>query len=152
MFYGGLAGAVITLPLAIYLFIKLDMVQVLEDLTGFRLRKANKRNFQFHRNKSQATGEQTSSESRLRKKGERRTSQLARKRAPVPEPEPTELLQETEHVAETTLLTGQDETTLLTGQEETTLLTEVEAEFVVEEDVVIVHSPQIIRNDHLVRG
>ncbi|QGH34103.1 hypothetical protein GI584_08750 [Gracilibacillus salitolerans] len=51
MLYGGIVGALITLSIAIWLFIKLDIRHVLEDLTGIRLgknrRKQNNASFEM---------------------------------------------------------------------------------------------------------
>ena len=43
MLYGGIVGAIVTLSIAIWLFIKLDIADVIQDLTGIRVKK-QKRN------------------------------------------------------------------------------------------------------------
>ncbi|MFD0826524.1 hypothetical protein ACT8ZR_12755 [Neobacillus sp. M.A.Huq-85] len=125
MFYGGLAGALITLAISIILFVKMEIAQVITDLTGFQFRKKRRR---------------TAEESR-----ERHTKEIMLKKqyAESAAAEETELLE----VAETVLLQDIEETTLLT--EETTLLVEettllVENEFIKEVDVMIVHSNTVI--------
>ncbi|SFM22671.1 hypothetical protein SAMN04487943_11073 [Gracilibacillus orientalis] len=43
MLYGGIVGALITLSIAIWLYIKLDIRHVMEDLTGIRLGKSKRK-------------------------------------------------------------------------------------------------------------
>ncbi|MED1468991.1 hypothetical protein [Bacillus salipaludis] len=125
MFYGGLAGALITLAISIVLFVKMEIAQVFTDLTGIQFRKKCRR---------------MDEESR-----EKHTKEIMLKKqyAEIAAAEETELLE----VAETVLLQDIEETTLLT--EETTLLVEettllVENEFIKEVDVMIVHSNTVI--------
>ncbi|WP_026572745.1 hypothetical protein [Bacillus sp. UNC438CL73TsuS30] len=125
MFYGGLAGALITFAISIVLFVKMEIAQVFTDLTGIQFRKKRRR---------------MDEESR-----EKHTKEIMLKKqyAELAAAEETELLE----VAETVVLGDIEETTLLT--EETTLLVEettllVENEFIKEVDVVIVHSNTVI--------
>ncbi|MDQ6595096.1 hypothetical protein [Bacillus salipaludis] len=125
MFYGGLAGALITLAISIVLFVKMEIAQVFTDLTGIQFRKKRRR---------------IDEESR-----EKHTKEIMLKKqyAESAAAEETELLE----VAETVLAGEIEETTLL--MEETTLLVEettllVENEFIKEVDVVIVHSNTVI--------
>ncbi|MDL4838924.1 hypothetical protein [Aquibacillus rhizosphaerae] len=131
MFYGGLAGVFITLPIVIWLFLKLEIIQVVEDLTGIRLHRAKKQNYPFN-GRTARTGKRTTSEIRLKK--ENAHPEIASSH-------------ETELLEETSLLTNEqelEETTLLSSDDETTLLTESELAFMIEEDIMIVHSDRKI--------
>ncbi|MDR6999320.1 hypothetical protein [Neobacillus niacini] len=118
MFYGSLAGALITLTVSIVLFVKMEIAQVFTDLTGIQFRKKRR---------------QTDEES-----GDKQTKEIMLKKqyAESAAAEETEQLE----VTETVLLGTIEETTLLV--EETTLL--VENEFTKEVDVMIVHSNTMI--------
>lgn len=143
MLYGGIAGALITLPIAIWLFIKLDILDVLEDLTGLRMRKhkKNQNNAAFQMWYKQ---EHTSSSIQLKKLNNTNESQSAQvtpaKQQTYAE---TELLED-DNDAQAPLSKEEDnqtelleETTLLDN--ETELLGEEEQAFVMEEDIVVVH-------------
>lgn len=68
MFYGGLAGAIITLSISIYVYIKLNISQVIEHLTGFSFRKTSKK---WRRNNNQdgaKSEKRTTNEIKIRKK------------------------------------------------------------------------------------
>jgi len=55
MFYGGLAGAIISLGISIVVFLKLNISEAIEDLTGYRFRSRLKRLFsRFQSNRGQA--------------------------------------------------------------------------------------------------
>ena len=59
MFYGGMAGAMITLIISIILYVKMGIAQVVEDLTGISLRKRlhKKRKAQDESNQKRLTKE-----------------------------------------------------------------------------------------------
>ncbi|MED3561206.1 hypothetical protein [Bacillus xiapuensis] len=126
MFYGGMAGALVTIVISIVLFVKMEIAQVFTDLTGIQLRKKRR---------------QTAVEPRENKY----TMEIMLKKqyAESAAAEETELLQ----IEETVLLGDIEETALLMDEtallvEETTLL--VENEFIKEVDVMVVHSNTII--------
>ncbi len=124
MFYGGMAGAFVTLLVTVIAFMKLNMLQVLQDLTGLRLVRG-KESFSstgVRRNKK------TSSQIKVRKKEVAAgvTTELA----------PTEFLHGQDVLAETMILDDDmGETTILTS-----LIVEKEEDFKKEIDIVIVHS------------
>ncbi|WP_186580093.1 hypothetical protein [Aquibacillus kalidii] len=145
MFYGGLAGAIVTLPFMIVLFIKLGIWQAIQDLTGFRTARPNsKRKAKEKKKETRAKERRTTSEIRLRKKHvdaeEANSFEATELLQDVMEP--TELLQGNQ-VEETMMLSDSDETGLLG---ETTILSEeteeewVNPDFIMEEDIMIVHS------------
>src|SRR5690606_6084519 len=128
MFYGGLAGAVITLIISIIVYMKLQISQVIEDITGgrFKRKKANGRS-------SYETAE-TKSEIKLRKKDDPVATSVADTALVSQELEPTSMLQNTD-VEPTALLVEEkpvEETSLLI--EETTLLDDDETTLLVEDD------------------
>ncbi|MFS0865007.1 hypothetical protein [Fredinandcohnia sp. 179-A 10B2 NHS] len=153
MFYGGLAGAIITLIISIIVFMKLKISQVLTDITGYRSRKkASAVTGQSRRTDTET--KKTTSEIKLRKKDVPAAvedtaimSQELEPTAILPNDQkymaPTELLVEKETAAymeeetsilgtddeETMLLSDDDdETTLLQDEDETTILTEGDGE------------------------
>lgn len=153
MFYGGLAGAVITLSISIYIYIKLNITQVIEHLTGFSFRKLSK-NMRKNYGQSREVTEKrtTTNEIKIRKKvveqeqawtGGVAATELLKNEGV----ESTALLYD-DGVEETSLLS--EETTLLTLDEaETSILTEIvekngENSFVKQVDVMIVHTKSII--------
>jgi hypothetical protein len=142
MLYGGMAGALITLIISIILYVKMDIAQVVEDLTGISLRK------RLHKKKK---AQDESNEKRLTKEIMIK-KQFAKEAAASQETElMSSVVEETAllsdgYIEETSLLTADfDETTLLSeGVEETSLLLEEEDFFKKEVDVVVVHSTTII--------
>ncbi|PWU69441.1 hypothetical protein [Gracilibacillus dipsosauri] len=141
MLYGGIIGALITLPIAIWLFIKLDIRHVIEDLIGVRFsrkkRKLDNATFQIGDGKGH-----TSSSIRLKKLNHTSESSKEMKIEPQQQQQhahtQTELLEDADQ--ETALL---EETTLLN---ETALLNETELMdeekdpfFEMDEDIVVVH-------------
>ncbi|WP_277678739.1 hypothetical protein [Gracilibacillus dipsosauri] len=141
MLYGGIIGALITLPIAIWLFIKLDIRHVIEDLIGVRFsrkkRKLDNATFQIGDGKGH-----TSSSIRLKKLNHTSGSSKEMKVEPQQQQQhahtQTELLEDADQ--ETALL---EETTLLN---ETALLNETELMdeekdpfFEMDEDIVVVH-------------
>lgn len=145
LFYGGLAGAVVALFISILFYIKLNITQVMEDLTGFRFTKVWKR-----KNHVRGHGEKTiTKEIILRKKVEKEAAVGL---------ESTELLDEA--VASTELLNNGgpaalplEETTLLEkttllseGMEETVVLTPTPANrFIKDVDIMVVHTENVIK-------
>lgn len=151
MFYGGLAGAIITLSISIYIFIKLNITQVIEHLTGFSFRKLSKNMRKNYRQNREVSLKLTTNEIKIRKKVVEQeqawSGTVAATELLNNEVEPTVLLYDN-YVEETSLLS--EETTILTfNEDETSLLTEEEQEnvgnsFVKDVDVLIVHSQTII--------
>jgi hypothetical protein len=141
MLYGGMAGTIITLIISIILYIKMDIAQVIEDLTGISLRKRlhKKKKAQDESNEKWLTREimlkkQYAGEAAASQETELMSSEI----------EETALLADG-YIEETSLLTADfDETTLLSeGVEETSLLLE-EDFFKKEVDIIVVHSTTII--------
>jgi hypothetical protein len=141
MLYGGMAGTIITLIISIILYIKMDIAQVIEDLTGISLRKRlhKKKKAQDESNEKRLTREimlkkQYAGEAAASQETELMSSEI----------EETALLADG-YIEETSLLTADfDETTLLSeGVEETSLLLE-EDFFKKEVDIIVVHSTTII--------
>ncbi len=126
MFYGGLGLAILTLPIAIWLFIKLDILQVIEDLTGLRLQKTNKkRSFQYQP-KLTESGKNTSSQIILKKEPAlvalSNVVETEKLIDSIPESKPV--------LAETTYLGDDNETVLLTD----------ELDFNIDEDIMVIDS------------
>lgn len=160
MFYGGMAGALISLVIAIIVFIKMDILLVIEDLTGIRLRKNSNSPQGGHHSFTEASSKSKSFTSRIFKVKKENPNGAAA----ASEIAATELINNTgdyreNDVAETTLLasyedettllsSSEDETTLLSSYEdETTLLTEMEedeSDFKIQLNVIVVHSETII--------
>lgn len=222
MFYGGLIGVSLTLPLVIFLFIRLRIIEVFEDITGLRVRKKTREQMDLYHLQTSGSLRQTSESIRVRKQYTTgtNTSQSAslkpiaveyvqaqtaasaqaksslisgeghRVKSPkepdetayLNEFDETELLEETretnssqletndetallsnedhdetalledeidetaildEEIDETMLLEDADETTLLTD-DETVLLDETEDDFILQKNIIIVHSNHII--------
>lgn len=152
MFYGGLAGAIITLSISIYIYIKLNITQVIEHLTGFSFRKLSKNmRKNYGQNREVTEKRTTTNEIKIRKKVVEQeqswTDGVAATELLNNEVESTALLYD-DGIEETSLLS--EETTLLTLDEaETSLLTEIveengENSFVKQVDVMIVHTKSII--------
>lgn len=135
LLYGGLAGALITLIIAIILFIKLDITQVIQDLFGIRRTPKTKEK----RRKSKGTGITTNN---ITKNSTEVTEGSLTTELLYDEVAATTLLEEEPN--ETTILgKSGEETTLL--EEETTLLGGNEKEptqryFKKELDIIVVHS------------
>lgn len=138
MLYGGMACALITLIISIILYIKLDIAQVVEDLTGLSLRKRlhKRKKARDDSNKKALTKEimvkkQYAGEAASRIETELMSSEI----------EETAILSDG-HIEETSLLL--DETTILSDSvEETSILLE-EDFFKKEVDVIVVHSTTVI--------
>lgn len=155
MFYGGLAGALITLIISIIVFMKLKISQVLTDITGYGSRK-KARAVTGQPRRTDTETKKTTSEIKLRKKEVPSAVEVEDTAIMSQELEPTailrndqkymaptELLVEKETAAymeeetsilgtyeeETMLLANDDdETTLLHDDDETTILTEGDGE------------------------
>ncbi|MGN7296552.1 hypothetical protein [Ferdinandcohnia sp. SAFN-114] len=166
MFYGGLAGAVVTLIISIIVYMKLQISQVFADITGnrFMRKKQNSRiSLEAHETK------RTTSEIKLRKKDDPVAASVEDTALMSQGLEPTSLLEESSQAPtellveetsllseETALLQDDDETTLLVGDDETTILLEgdgetailtekeEESDFQIEVDVMIVHTNNVI--------
>jgi hypothetical protein len=150
MFYGGLAAALLTLGITVYVFIKLNIRHVLTDLTGIKWKTPSARRTAAQETESLR---RTTSEIKLKKQnlaGEEITelmSQEVAATALLQEEKADETMLLSEYEAEETSLLGEEaeETTLLGEElEETTLLTGEEQEpafyFKKELDIVITHS------------
>jgi hypothetical protein len=139
MFYGGLAAALLTLIITVYVYVKMNIRRVISDLTGIKWKRPFEK-----KSSSQAKEEEkrTTNEIRLKKQdleGDEITELMEEEVAA------TALLDESD-VEETTLLSSEgeqeDETTLLgESMDETTLLTDEPAFYFRKEiDVVVTHS------------
>lgn len=178
MFYGGLAGAVITLIISIIVYMKLQISQVFADITGNRfMRKKQNNRVSLEAQETK----RTTSEIKLRKKEDpvaasvEDTALMSQGLEPTSLLEessqaPTELLVESNMVEETSLLSEEtallqdnDETTLLLGGDETSILLEgdgetailtekeEESDFQIEVDVMIVHTNNVIEKRSVVK-
>lgn len=141
MFYGGMAGAMITLIISIILYVKMGIAQVVEDLTGISFRK---RLHKKRKAKEESNQKRLTKEIMLKK-------QYAREAAASQETELMSSIEETAllgdgDIEETALLTADfEETTVLSvAIEETSSLIEEDEPFKKEVDVIVVHSNTII--------
>lgn len=149
MFYGGLAGAVITLIISIIVYMKLQISQVFADITGNRFMKKKTNNRVSL--EAQET-KRTTSEIKLRKKEDPVAASVEDTALMSQGLEPTSLLVESSQAPtellvenntdretslleetsllyeETALLRDDDETTLLVGDDETSILLEGDGE------------------------
>lgn len=140
MFYGGLAAALLTLIITIYVYVKMNIRRVISDLTGLKW----KRPFGKKKSSTQSNEEKT-----------RTTNEIRLKKQDMEGDEVTELMEDEvaatalldeSDVEETTLLSSEvdqeDETTLLgESMDETTLLTDEPVFYFRKEiDVVVTHS------------
>ncbi|MFN7251934.1 MAG: hypothetical protein ACK4M9_14185 [Anaerobacillus sp.] len=136
LFYGGLAGMVFTLPITIYVFIKLNMIQVISDLTGVRLGKTMKQLPRRYGKTKEISEKRVTNEIKLKRK-----EVAAAKTAGFHE-ETTQLLDESEDYTQL-LAEFNDETSILTeDNDETSLLIDDASRvyFNKELDVIIVHA------------
>ena len=147
MFYGGMGGAIITFIIALIIFFRLKIWSIMKDLIGYRPRK--KRNLPAtlkDTDKLQIRKRLTSGV--ISKREIEKTSGLASTQllqTSERNMEETALLTEHAEVASTTLLDESlEETTILTELEETTLLEEKSDYFVKNEEVIVVHSDEMI--------
>jgi hypothetical protein len=153
MFYGGLAGAIITLSISIYVYIKLNISQVIEHLTGFSLRKTSKKWRRSNNQDGAKSEKRTTNEIKIRKKvvdqDQAWAEALAATELMNQAGEQTALLQE--QIIEETSILGvyPEETSILTAVDETSLLTgileeELKTSFKKEIEIMVVHSETII--------
>ncbi|MEH7246193.1 hypothetical protein V7114_05285 [Neobacillus niacini] len=142
MFYGGMAGAIITLIISIILYVKMGIAQVVEDLTGisFRKRLHKKRKAKEESNQKRLTQEI------MLKKQYAREAAASQETELMSSIEETALLGDDGYIEETSLLIADfEETTVLSADmEETSFLIEEEEPFKKEVDVIVVHSNTII--------
>lgn len=140
MFYGGLAAALLTLIITIYVYVKMNIRRVISDLTGIKWKSPIGKKKSTSQSNEEKT--RTTNEIRLKKQdleGEEITELMEDEVAA------TALLEESD-VEETTLLSSEvdkeDETTLLgESMDETTLLADEPAFYFRKElDVVVTHS------------
>lgn len=153
MFYGGLAGAVITLAISILVYIKLNITKVMEHLTGIRFRKISKKKRKTYVQDFNVSEKRTTNEIRIRKKAPEQDHAWSEAAAATElmgdRVEQTELLSD-EFIQETSVLSGAlNETTVLTPDQDPSLLTgileeELDVRFKKEIDIMIVHSETII--------
>jgi hypothetical protein len=150
MFYGGLAGAIITLGISIIVFVKLNISKVIEHLTGYSFRRARKKSRKTKYQEQDLAEKRTTNEIKIRKNVVEHNLAVKETAATEwmgEEIEPTALMA-VEKVEETELLV--EETTLLDQADETTLISVVSEEdennrfFRKEADIMIVHSEMII--------
>lgn len=144
MLYGGVAGAIVSLIITITVYIKLNISEAIEDLTGFRFSKFMKK-LASSRSKQEQTEKPITNEIKLRR-------DVGLEVAAASSVEATELLME--EAGETELLINEAEETMLLSAEadetvllveETTVLSEIEnRKFIKEVDIVVVHSTKII--------
>jgi hypothetical protein len=142
MFYGGMAGAMITLIISIILYVKMGISQVVEDLTGISFRK---RLHKKRKAKEESNQKRLTKEIMLKKQyaGEAAASQETELMSSIEE---MALLGDDGYIEETSFLTADfEETTVLSADmEETSFLIEEEEPFKKEVDVIVVHSTTII--------
>ncbi|WML41265.1 hypothetical protein RCG19_06305 [Neobacillus sp. OS1-2] len=163
MFYGGIAGAILSLILSIIVFIKMNISEAFEDLTGFSIHKWAKKWKQRRRSRQEQFNKPITREIQPRRDVELEVAVTGSDgdstELLIEAAAPTELLTEAEAAADETellatdaaatelLFVGSDETEWLTEEaEETTVLAESGSisHFRKERDVVIVHTDATI--------
>lgn len=172
MFYGGLAGALITLIISIIVFMKLQISQVLTDITGYGSRKKHRNETGRAKRDNTTETKRTTSEIKLRKKDVPVAAAVEDTAIMNQDIDPTAILEDDRYLNSTELLVennsaqymeetmllseDDDETTLLQEEDETTILTEGDGEtallsttqttsdFEIEVDVMIVHTNKTI--------
>lgn len=138
MFYGGLILAIVSFTLTVLVFIKYQIKQVLADLFGVKFTKAKQQqHYQYQAD--------------LTESGKRTTSDIIVKKDQVigsasDSTEETELLSEVQMAADSLQSTGEEETVLLSSVDETTLLEETSDGFMIDEDVIMVDSNEVIES------
>ena len=138
MFYGGLILAIVSFTLTVLVFIKYQIKQVLADLFGVKFTKAKQQQpYQYQAD--------------LTESGKRTTSDIIVKKDQVigsasDSTEETELLSEVQMAADSLQSTGEEETVLLSSVDETTLLEETSDGFMIDEDVIMVDSNEVIES------
>lgn len=144
LLYGGLVGALITLVIAVILFIKLDIPQVIQDLLGIR-RTPKTREKRKRRNKgAKNTKDNISGNHRIAKYPTEVTDGGLTTELLSDEVAATALLEEGDPNETTLLDASENETTLLDGGETTLLGAQQNAAtqsfFKKELDIIVVHS------------
>lgn len=142
--YGGLAGALISLIIAVILFIKLDIPQVIQDLLGIRRTPKTREKRRRRDKRTQTTTDNISRNHTITKNPTEVTDGSLTTELLYDEVAATALL-EAEDPNETTLLhTNAEETALLDGQETTLLRVDQNAAsqsyFKKQLDIIVVHS------------
>lgn len=138
IFYGGLILAIVSFTLTVLVFIKYQIKQVLADLFGVKFTKAKQQQpYQYQAD--------------LTESGKRTTSDIIVKKDQVigsasDSTEETELLSEVQMAADSLQSTGEEETVLLSSVDETTLLEETSDGFMIDEDVIMVDSNEVIES------
>ena len=136
--YGGLILAIVSFTLTVLVFIKYQIKQVLADLFGVKFTKAKQQqHYQYQAD--------------LTESGKRTTSDIIVKKDQVigsasDSTEETELLSEVQMAADSLQSTGEEETVLLSSVDETTLLEETSDGFMIDEDVIMVDSNEVIES------
>ncbi|KAA0549172.1 hypothetical protein FZW96_04465 [Bacillus sp. BGMRC 2118] len=146
LFYGGLVGALITLPITIFIFFKLNIKQVIEDLTGMKLTKSITDKKEREKRGTGKIAKPVTNELKLRKDQGNQEVAASSTETLHHEVEATSLITQSP-IDETLLLDEElEETTILQEEvDETTLLKEGEdSDFVVELDTMVVHSENVI--------
>lgn len=144
LLYGGLAGALISLIIAVILFIKLDIPQVIQDLLGIRRTPKTREKRRRRDKRAQTTTDNISRNHTITKNPTEVTDGSLTTELLYDEVAATALL-EAEDPNETTLLhTNAEETALLDGQETTLLRVDQNAAsqsyFKKQLDIIVVHS------------
>lgn len=150
MFYGGIVGTIIMLVITIIVFIKYDIIQVINDLLGVRSRKERYIKKETNKNTTDIVKKSTTRDIKLKKIAEeiklkesgiidgiesKETESIASYHEEtefinddVEETEVIESIYTKEEIStdenETMLLENEDETMLLENEDETTILTE----------------------------
>jgi len=139
MLYGGIVGAIVTLSIAIWLFIKLDIADVIQDLTGIRVKKQkrNQNNADFEMWHNQGSTSSSIRLKRLHSTHENMKKHIPDKQVPQIDETPQKNVQMAPPVNDDDQTELLEETTAL--GDETELISEEKEGFVMEEDVVIVH-------------
>lgn len=156
LFYGGLVGALITLPITIFMFFKLNIKQVVEDLTGLRMTHSKTDRKETVKEGTGKISKPITNEIKLRKDHANQEVAVASTELIHNIVESTSLIEhpdieETtilyEEMEETTVLVDElEETTILQEEvEETTLLqTDEDSDFKIELNIMVVHSETVI--------
>lgn len=134
MFYGGLVLSIVSLTLAILLFRKYQIKQVINDLTGIQFSKSKQQHHYHYQANLTENGRRTTSDIMIKKDQSIQTTA-------APDAE-TELLLNTNLVEQTDV----KETEILSADDETTLLEEQDQVFIIEDDMLVIDSNKVIEN------
>lgn len=156
LFYGGLVGALITLPITIFMFFKLNIKQVVEDLTGVRMTISKTDRKETTKEGTGRISKPITNEIKLRRDQANQEAAVASTELLHNEVESTSLIahpeiEETtvlyEELEETTVLVDEleDTTFLQEEMEVTTLLqTDEDPDFKIELNIMVVHTETVI--------